>query len=118
PQGAGNFGLEHRSVDTDNNTLIALICRAVLLGCPPHRRGTAPIDNAESSPNVVSFATPARFPEVHMSQAARLLLLVICAVQLFFAVAFFFQWPLAVNIWPFKGTTPLTYIFIASIFAA
>src|SRR5690606_13808649 len=63
PQGGGNFGLEHRSVDTDNNTLIALICRAVLLGCLPHRRGTAPIDSAESSPNVVSFATPARFPE-------------------------------------------------------
>jgi hypothetical protein len=53
-----------------------------------------------------------------MSWFARYLLLLICAVQLFFAVAFYFQWPLAVNIWPFEGTTPLTYIFIASIFAA
>jgi hypothetical protein len=53
-----------------------------------------------------------------MSRFARYLLLLICAVQLFFAVAFYFQWPLAVNIWPFEGTTPLTYIFIASIFAA
>lgn len=53
-----------------------------------------------------------------MSKAGRYFLLLICAVQLFFAVAFFFQWPLAINIWPFEGTTPLTYIFIASIFAA
>ena len=53
-----------------------------------------------------------------MTKFARYLLLLICAVQLFFAVAFFLQWPLAVNIWPFEGTTPLTYIFIASIFAA
>ena len=53
-----------------------------------------------------------------MSKAMRYLLLLICAVQLFFAAAFFFQWPLAVAIWPFEGTTPLTYIFIASIFAA
>lgn len=53
-----------------------------------------------------------------MSRFARYLLLLICGAQLFFAAAFFFQWPLAVNIWPFEGTTPLTYIFIASIFAA
>jgi hypothetical protein len=53
-----------------------------------------------------------------MTRFARYLLLLICAAQLFFAVAFFFQWPLAVNIWPFEGTTPLTYVFIASIFAA
>lgn len=53
-----------------------------------------------------------------MSKTMRGLLLLICAVQLFFAAAFFFQWPLAVTIWPFEGTTPLTYIFIGSIFAA
>lgn len=53
-----------------------------------------------------------------MSNAIRYLLLLICAFQLFFAAAFFFQWPLAVNIWPFAGTTPLTYILIASFFAA
>lgn len=53
-----------------------------------------------------------------MSKTMRALLLLICAVQLFFAAAFFFQWSLAVNIWPFEGTTPLTYIFIGSIFAA
>jgi hypothetical protein len=48
----------------------------------------------------------------------RYLLLLICAVQLFFAAAFFFQWPLAVALWPFEGTTPLTYVLIASFFAA
>jgi hypothetical protein len=53
-----------------------------------------------------------------MSTAMRNFLLLVCAVQLFFAAAFFFQRPLVVNIWPFEGTTPLTYIFIASIFAA
>lgn len=42
----------------------------------------------------------------------------ICAVQLFFAIAFFWQWPFVINLWPFAGTTPLTYIFISSIFAA
>jgi hypothetical protein len=39
-------------------------------------------------------------------------------VQFFLAVAFFLQLPFAVNLWPFPGTTPLTYIFVASIFAA
>lgn len=53
-----------------------------------------------------------------MSKIMRTMLLIICAIQLLFAAAFFFQWPLAVNIWPFEGTTPLTYIFIGSIFAA
>ncbi|CAG0932961.1 hypothetical protein TFLX_02823 [Thermoflexales bacterium] len=48
----------------------------------------------------------------------RYALFLICAVQFFLAVAFFLQLPFAVNLWPFTGTTPLTYIFIASIFAA
>lgn len=53
-----------------------------------------------------------------MSKAMRYFLLAIGTVQLFFAVAFFFQWSLAINLWPFEGTTPLTYILIASFFAA
>ncbi len=53
-----------------------------------------------------------------MSKTMRYALIFICAVQIFFAAAFYFQWSLAVNIWPFEGTTPLTYIFIASIFAS
>lgn len=53
-----------------------------------------------------------------MSKTMRILLYVICATQLFFALAFFFRWPLAVNLWPFAGTTPLTFALIASFFAA
>ena len=48
----------------------------------------------------------------------RYLLFLIGAVQVFFAAALFWQWPFVVNLWPFPGTTPLTFIFIASIFAA
>jgi hypothetical protein len=51
-------------------------------------------------------------------KAMRYFLFLVCAVQLFFALAFFLQWPFVVNLWPFPGTTPLTFIFIASIFAA
>ncbi len=53
-----------------------------------------------------------------MSQKVRVLLILIAVAQLLFAAAFFFQWPLAVSIWPFEGTTPLTYVLIASFFAA
>jgi hypothetical protein len=53
-----------------------------------------------------------------MKPAIRTMLLVIAAIQALLAVAFVLQLPLAVNLWPFPGTTPLTYIFIASIFAA
>jgi hypothetical protein len=53
-----------------------------------------------------------------MTKFMRYVLLVVAALQLFFALAFFLQWPIAVNIWPFPGTTPLTFIFIASIAAA
>lgn len=48
----------------------------------------------------------------------RYALFLICAVQFFLAVAFFLQLPFATGLWPFPGTTPLTFIFIASIFAA
>jgi hypothetical protein len=53
-----------------------------------------------------------------MSKPVRFIFFLICAIQCFFAVAFFFQFPFAVNLWPFEGTTPLTFIFLASIFAA
>jgi len=53
-----------------------------------------------------------------MTKAVRYFLFLICAVQFFFAIAFFLQWPIAINLWPFQGTTPLTFIFISSIFAA
>jgi len=53
-----------------------------------------------------------------MTRLMRYFLFFVAAVQLFFAAAFAFQWPFGVNLWPFPGTTPLTFIFIASIFAA
>ncbi|MEJ2746888.1 MAG: hypothetical protein P8183_03065 [Anaerolineae bacterium] len=53
-----------------------------------------------------------------MTKVVRYLLFFIGVVQLFFALAFFRQMPLATNLWPFEGTTPLTFIFISSIFAA
>ena len=53
-----------------------------------------------------------------MTKTMRYILFLVCAIQLFFAIAFFLQLPFAVNLWPFPGTTPLTFIFIASIFAA
>jgi hypothetical protein len=53
-----------------------------------------------------------------MIKGVRYFLFLVCAVQVFLAVAFFLQWPFATNLWPFPGTTPLTFIFISSIFAA
>ena len=53
-----------------------------------------------------------------MSRVLRVWLSLICAVQLFFAVAFFFQWSPAIALWPLEGTTPLTFILLASFFAA
>lgn len=53
-----------------------------------------------------------------MTRVMRYFLIFVSFIQVFFAIAFFLQWPFAVNLWPFAGTTPLTFIFIASIFAA
>ena len=53
-----------------------------------------------------------------MAKVFRYFLLMVCVVQFFFGVAFFLQWPFAVSLWPFSGTTPLTFMFISSIFAA
>jgi hypothetical protein len=53
-----------------------------------------------------------------MNRYFRYLLLVICAFQAFFAAAYLIQLPLAIQVWPFPDTTPMTYIFVSSIFAA
>jgi hypothetical protein len=53
-----------------------------------------------------------------MTRFIRYFLILVSAIQLAFAVAFFLQSPFAINLWPFEGTTPLTYIFISSFFAA
>ena len=48
----------------------------------------------------------------------RSLLMLIGVIQIGSAVAFFLQWPVVTNLWPFVGTTPLTFIFVSSILAA
>lgn len=53
-----------------------------------------------------------------MNKWMRPFLILVSVGQFFFAVAFFFQWSFATDLWPFSGTTPLTFIFVASIFAA
>jgi hypothetical protein len=56
--------------------------------------------------------------EYPMIKAARYGLCLVSVVQFLLAVAFFLQLSFAVDLWPFEGTTPLTFIFISSIFAA
>lgn len=53
-----------------------------------------------------------------MTRVVRYVLYVVCAVEFIMAIAFFVQAPFVIDIWPFSGTTPLTFIFVASIFAA
>jgi len=53
-----------------------------------------------------------------MTKAIRAVLFVVVIVQFILAIAFFFQVPFAVNLWPYEGTTPLSFMFISSIFAA
>jgi hypothetical protein len=61
---------------------------------------------------------PSVIQENPLLKTARYSLYVIAIVQVILAIAFFLQLPFAVNLWPFEGTTPLTFIFISSIFAA
>ena len=53
-----------------------------------------------------------------MQKAMRTFLYLVCAFQALMALALFVQWPFVVDLWPFEGTTPLTFIFLSSIFAA
>ena len=53
-----------------------------------------------------------------MNQVIRRVMLVVAGAQGLLAVAFVMQWTIAVRLWPFPGTTPLTYLFVASILAA
>src|SRR5262245_17860043 len=53
-----------------------------------------------------------------MSRAFRSLLIGIGIGQAVFAAVFALQLPLAVGLWPFPDTTPMTYILVASFFAA
>jgi hypothetical protein len=56
--------------------------------------------------------------EVGMNRYFRFLLLIICLLQLFFAAAYIAQLPFATALWPLPNTTPMSFIFMASIFAA
>lgn len=53
-----------------------------------------------------------------MRSSLRLFLLVVSGIQFLFAIGYYFQLPMVTSLWAFPGTTPLTYIFLASIFAA
>lgn len=53
-----------------------------------------------------------------MSRNYRTLFFTICALQALFAVGFFFQLPFALALWPWKATSALSYILLASFFAA
>ena len=56
--------------------------------------------------------------EVTMDARVRAILLAIAAVQVGFAVGFVFQVEPVIAVWPFAGMTPLSNIFLGSIFAA
>lgn len=53
-----------------------------------------------------------------MNRYFRYLMFLIVGVQAFFAVAFILRLDFAINIWPFPNTSRLSFLFIASIFAA
>ncbi len=53
-----------------------------------------------------------------MDRYVRAVLWVVVVCQVLMAVAFAFQFQPAIDLWPFPGRTPLTNIFIGSIFAA
>lgn len=53
-----------------------------------------------------------------MTRFIRMLLYIVSFIQLALAIAFIFQVPQITGMWPFSGTTPLTFIFVGSIFAA
>src|SRR5678815_2232980 len=53
-----------------------------------------------------------------MNRSVRSGLFVICAFQLIFAVLYLIQSPFALGLWPFPATSTMTYILVASFFAA
>jgi len=53
-----------------------------------------------------------------MNRYFRYFLYLVAVVQALFGVAFLLQVPFAVQMWPLPDTTPMSFIFISSIFAA
>jgi hypothetical protein len=64
------------------------------------------------------MVTVRRNKEIGMKGVVRYVLFAVGALQVLFALALFFQFPAVVGLWPFPGTTPLTFAFLASIYAA
>jgi len=53
-----------------------------------------------------------------MARIARSSLFFVSAAQFVLAIVCFLQTPFAASVWPFPGSTPLTFIFVSSILAA
>lgn len=53
-----------------------------------------------------------------VTRVVRPVLFMVGATQAILAAAYFLRLPLVVDLWPFPGTTPLTFIFVSSILAA
>jgi hypothetical protein len=56
--------------------------------------------------------------EMIVERFMRYFLTVVSVIQLIAAAGLALQWSFVVDLWPLAGTTPLTFIFVASIFAA
>jgi hypothetical protein len=53
-----------------------------------------------------------------MNRYLRLMLFVVCVIQIVFALGYVFQAPFAIQLWPLPYSNPTTYLFIGSIYAA
>ena len=53
-----------------------------------------------------------------MSKGVPAVLFAVCAVQIVLAIAFFYEMEWATDLWPYPGTTTLTFTLLSSIFAA
>jgi len=53
-----------------------------------------------------------------MIRFIRYFLFLVGAIQLLMAVAYLLQWPFMLELWPFEGTTPLTFTFVSPILTA
>ena len=53
-----------------------------------------------------------------MKIVGRVFLLLVSAVEAVIGIGFIFQWDIFIRLWPFEGTTPLTYTLLASFIIA
>jgi len=66
----------------------------------------------------VQTVQPTAAISVDRTRYFRYFLMLISAIQLFFAIAYIFQFPFAVAMWPLGYTSTMSFIFVGSIFAA